>query len=470
MHQRERTVVVGAGLAGLACAFDLARAGRDVVVLEALPRAGGVAGTLPRDGFLFELGPHTVQSSSSAFRALCADLGLADRLIATSSELATRWLWFGGKLVALPRSPIELATTPLLSTASKLRIATEVLRGFVPPEDSKREPTFEEFLAERIGSEATRLFAGAFVRGIYAAEVDELGARSAFPRLWNMAVKHGGLVRGLAFGRNTNSGKRVLPGPRVESSSLLSFPGGLQEIVAALELELGMRVRKRCAVERIDRLGRGWCLTLADGTGVSADRIVLAVPAPIAAKLLANACAGRVDVDSLHGIRHARVSVVHLGFARGVTLPRGFGYLVPPDAEARGSVAPRALGTIFASNLFQDRTPPGGSSCASFYRGSDVEELDDARLVGLACEDLRLALGMTERPRATTHHIQRWNDVIPRYEPGHDRRMRALLDDLSANEPSISLAGSYTGGVSVDAVIARGRAVAREVVLREDRS
>ena len=35
------TLVVGAGLAGLRCATDLATAGRDVVVLEARDRVGG---------------------------------------------------------------------------------------------------------------------------------------------------------------------------------------------------------------------------------------------------------------------------------------------------------------------------------------------------------------------------------------------------------------------------------------------
>lgn len=46
----KRVVVVGAGLAGLAAAYELQRAGHDVVVLEARPFAGGRVRTL-RDGF-----------------------------------------------------------------------------------------------------------------------------------------------------------------------------------------------------------------------------------------------------------------------------------------------------------------------------------------------------------------------------------------------------------------------------------
>ena len=130
-------------------------------------------------------------------------------------------------------------------------------------------------------------------------------------------------------------------------------------------------------------------------------------------------------------------------------------------------VAPRALGPLFASNLFDGRTPRGGASIASFYRGADVANLDAAQLIELGAEDLRLVLSSSERPRPDAHCIRRWTDVIPRYAPEHDRRIGALLDQLREQEPGIHLGGAFTGGVSVGAVITRGRAVAREVLFQE---
>ncbi|MFJ6636510.1 NAD(P)/FAD-dependent oxidoreductase [Streptomyces sp. NPDC091376] len=50
------TVVVGAGLAGLACALDLCRAGRRVVLLEESDGAGGRMRTDRRSGFLLDRG------------------------------------------------------------------------------------------------------------------------------------------------------------------------------------------------------------------------------------------------------------------------------------------------------------------------------------------------------------------------------------------------------------------------------
>ncbi len=51
------TVVIGAGVGGLATAALLAREGHDVVVLERLDRVGGRAGVIERDGFRFDTGP-----------------------------------------------------------------------------------------------------------------------------------------------------------------------------------------------------------------------------------------------------------------------------------------------------------------------------------------------------------------------------------------------------------------------------
>ena len=49
-------VVIGAGLAGLRCATLLARAGRDVVVLDAADEVGGRQRTDRVDGFLLDRG------------------------------------------------------------------------------------------------------------------------------------------------------------------------------------------------------------------------------------------------------------------------------------------------------------------------------------------------------------------------------------------------------------------------------
>lgn len=70
-------VVVGAGLAGLSAARDLAAEGTDVVVLEARGRVGGrVEQTELADGRLVQLGGEVVGESHTAYLQLVEELGL----------------------------------------------------------------------------------------------------------------------------------------------------------------------------------------------------------------------------------------------------------------------------------------------------------------------------------------------------------------------------------------------------------
>ena len=74
---RHDVVVLGAGLAGLTAARGLARAGTDVVVLEARGRPGGrVEQTELGDGRLVQLGGEVVAPFHTAYTALVEDLDL----------------------------------------------------------------------------------------------------------------------------------------------------------------------------------------------------------------------------------------------------------------------------------------------------------------------------------------------------------------------------------------------------------
>ncbi len=86
-----RVVVVGAGIAGLAAAWDLSRAGADVTVLESERRPGGVIVTERRDGFLVEGGPDGFLASEPDLPALAAELGIADRVVAQLARGSARW-------------------------------------------------------------------------------------------------------------------------------------------------------------------------------------------------------------------------------------------------------------------------------------------------------------------------------------------------------------------------------------------
>jgi oxygen-dependent protoporphyrinogen oxidase len=76
-----RVVVVGAGLAGLAVALRLGRAGRDVLVLEGEARVGGQIYTLRERELVVELGAEGFVARSHAVPELCGLVGLEGSLV-----------------------------------------------------------------------------------------------------------------------------------------------------------------------------------------------------------------------------------------------------------------------------------------------------------------------------------------------------------------------------------------------------
>ena len=119
---------------------------------------------------------------------------------------------------------------------------------------------------------------------------------------------------------------------------------------------------------------------------------------------------------------------------------------------------------IFASNLFAGRAPPGCVSVAGFYRGEDLEALDESARIAQSGRDLALALGLSAAPQPRVGATRSWKNVIPRYSTGHRGRVRALCAMLAQRAPGVHLAGPWVDGVSVESVIARGRAVARALL------
>ncbi|MFT5731841.1 MAG: oxygen-dependent protoporphyrinogen oxidase [Planctomycetota bacterium] len=460
-------IVIGAGMTGLSCAHTLRERGLSVLVLEAGKDVGGVVGTMETGGFLFESGPNTVPASALNLRKAAASLGIENQLVTSKPEAGRRYLFKDGGLHELPSKPGAFLRTPLLSRRAKRKILSEPFRRYAAPAAGTPEPTFEAFLTERIGAEATRTLAGAFVRGVYAAEIEELGALSAFPRLAAMCAEHGGLVRGMmARGRAAKKARRegtevAPPGPRTSPTDLISFTGGFGVLTSAYRRSLQDAVSLSTPIQEIARGPGGWRAVLETGEALSCRELVLAVPASSASPLLSMCTPERLDTSALDRIKHAAVTAVHLGL-EGAPLPPGFGYLVPPDEAARRDPrTPGVLGTLFISNIFDGRAPSGTSSITAMFRGGDVADLVGDDLVDRAVVELEKALigyeavtpGAPERksrPRVVASRIQRWTDVIPRYAPGHVNEMAKLTASLERALPGLHLAGSYIGGVSVD--------------------
>ena len=119
-------VIVGAGLSGLAAAYRLQQAGLEVTVVERADRAGGLAQTEYRDGYLIDTGPDLINASFVRYLALAREVGLGDKIVASSQSVDV--LRDGRAVTVDRRRPLSLAANPVLSVRGKLALALGYLR------------------------------------------------------------------------------------------------------------------------------------------------------------------------------------------------------------------------------------------------------------------------------------------------------------------------------------------------------
>ena len=440
-----RLAVVGAGLAGLATAHLALRAhpDLDVVVLEAGPESGGKVRSSLDGGFLFDWGPNGFLANVPETIGLVRSLGLEAHLRVADDAAARRYLYVDGGLRPVPTSLASFLRSDLLSPAGKLRVLSEPVLGG----RSRNEESVHTFIARHFGHEAARVFGGVFVAGVTAGDPRDLSLDALFPRLRVLEASHGSLLRGLAAAR---AGERHAS----PEARLTTLDGGMQTLVDALAASLGSRLRTGVRVSSLDDRGRpgGGPIVLGTETPggpgtVEADAVALAVPAFIAAELLA---ATTPEAAGLGAIRYADVAVAALGYDR-IDVPTvldGVGLLAP-----RGEGV-RALGVTWSSAIFPEQAPPGKVALRVFGGGTHdpgYVGLDDDALLASVRRDLTRTMGIVAEPESA--HIVRWPRGIPQYALGHLERVEHARRAIAARWPRLALVGDYLVGVGVNDVV-----------------
>ncbi|MGA8023180.1 MAG: protoporphyrinogen oxidase, partial [Candidatus Acidiferrales bacterium] len=241
MSNSTRVAVIGAGISGLACAYRLQQSGVDVTLLEASDHAGGLIGTVKKDGLLFETGPQSFQGTGTLLD-LIRELGLEGEL-QKADPRAPRYVYLHGHLRKIPMSPQALLTSSLLAPGSRWKIATEAFKRSKPPSE---EETVASFVRRKFGHEILEYLVAPFVSGVYAGDPEQLSLKAAFPTLDEWEREYGSVLRGAMKSRPPKA-KRGGPPP------LCSFHSGVATLPVAMAGKLGERLQTGTTVLEIRR-------------------------------------------------------------------------------------------------------------------------------------------------------------------------------------------------------------------------
>ncbi len=442
-------VVIGAGITGLAAAYELAARGVPFVLLEASARAGGLILTERAEGFTIEAGPDSFLAQKPGATELCDALGLGPRLLRTTPP-RTAYVVKRGRLHALPSPSVlgiptswpGLASYDLLPVAARCRVALEPLvprrRGDVEDE------SVGAFFRRRFGTATVGLIAEPLLGGIHAGSIDELSIGSLFPRFVE-AEARGSVLR--AF--------RRAKAPGAADGLFRSLMGGMSELVAAIERQLPAgSIRYGSPVTAIEPDGSRWRVSTPSDEW-RADAVVSAIPARVAAPLVATIdatagalCAGVPYVSSVSvALAWRREAVRHPLLGSGFVVARRHNDL-------------RITACTWASSKWSGRAPEGRVLLRAFVGGAhdrDAVELADDQLVHLAMADLARVLEIDGDPILTRVH--RWRDAGAQHNVGQIARV-AEIESRLARHPGLFVAGSGFRSIGIPDCIADGRAAA----------
>ncbi|HSD03681.1 MAG TPA: NAD(P)/FAD-dependent oxidoreductase [Gaiellales bacterium] len=428
-------LVVGAGLAGLAAARDLHRAGVDVLLLEARSRPGGRVEqeTLP-DGRLVQLGGELVGEFHTAYLELVAELGLTLRpsYVAEPGEMTTDLVDGIHRGDDLP-----WMTDAERADAERLAGLAGRLARTVDPDDPWSHPDADRL--DRLSVNGWLREQGALPAVIRARELAHLGvAAGSAERTSLLSVLRMDAVAG---------GLGVYDLEAWESMTLAEGSG---TVALRMAEELGDRLRLEAVVRRISVDGRV-AVTLDGGERLDADAVVCAVPAgPLRDIAIEGLTTARLE--SLHRLRHARAGKYVLAYRSPFWRERGQNGLAESE-NLFGSTWPQGEG-LLSVLVPPERLLHHVSAAAPVRRAELLSELE--RIYGPdAAEPVAFLTRDWGLDRFTQGYVTQW-------APGDVMAVGPLH---GTHEPPFYVAGSdhWVAGY-MEGAVRTGRAAARAIV------
>src|SRR5215203_5695735 len=256
--------VLGAGPAGLTAAYRLVARGVPVVVFEAGEQVGGLARTVVRDGYRFDLGGHRFFTKSDEVEELWKEL--------LGSELLVRprlsRIYWHGRFIEYPLRPADVFAKigPLELARSLGSYARARLRRQEEPE------TYEEWVSSRFGRRLFELFFKTYTEKVWGVGTGELRAEWAAQRIADLSIWSA--LRAAMPGRRGERPKSLIEEFRYPRLG----PGQMWEEMARRVEAGGGRIELGATVERIEHEGGRVRAIRAGGARVEVAAAISSIP------------------------------------------------------------------------------------------------------------------------------------------------------------------------------------------------
>jgi len=420
---------IGGGPAGLTAGYELAKAGREVLVLEADPQyVGGISRTIQHDGFCFDIGGHRFFSKSGEVVALWKEI-LGGDLITRSRKSR---IFYGGKFYPYPLDLVKTLRNLGLVESGLCGLSYVKARVF----PCRNPVSFEDWVSNQFGKRLFSIFFKTYTEKVWGMKCSEISADWAAQRIKGLslfsAVKNA-MVRALGL-RNKSGIKTLIE----EFLYPRKGPGMMWEAAADKIRGAGGEVRLGCRVTEMRFANSTWQVDYHDVAGkvstVEAAQVISTMPLR----------------ELVHGVRGAPPEVVRasdgLKYRDFITVALvvndrgGFddNWIYIHDPKVR-------VGRIQNFKSWSpEMVPDPALTCYGLeyfcFEGDGLWNSSDAELIALATQELA-AIKLAKAQDVRGGYVVRQPKAYPVYDHQYEEHVAVIRQWLTRECPGLQIVG-----------------------------
>jgi protoporphyrinogen oxidase len=434
MSDRQRkAVIIGAGPAGLTAAYELAKQGAPVVVLESDPEyVGGLARTFRYRGYRFDIGGHRFFSKSREVEDLWTEILGANLLQRPRSSR----IYYRGQFYSYPLKPFEA-----LSKIGLLESSRCVLSFLAARLNPTRDPkTFEEWVVNQFGRRLFRIFFKTYTEKVWGMSCREISADWAAQRIKGLSL--GGAIKS-ALRANPHSQDRA----QVVRSLIDTFryprlgPGMMWETCAENVRGLGGEIflGRRVVGSRYDAATSLWTVTARTPDGKREEYCGEHLISSMPMQQLVAQISPRVPETVIRSgelLRYRDFLTVGLIVRERNRFNDNWIYIHDPDVK---------VGRVQNYKSWSPEMVPDANYCGYgleyfCFEGDGLWTMADADLLALAKRELQ-QVGLAAAEDVVDGCVMRQPKAYPVYDDDYKRHVDLIRQALDARYPNLSLVG-----------------------------